>query len=425
MTNMFRTVSVGMVLAIVMLAASGAQAAGFALYEASAKGNVMGGAVVGRTDDASAVQANPANMSDNPGFQSMVGVTAVGPAGKIKTPLGDTKLKDQWFILPHAYATWEVFGQESNIPKDQFNMWLGAGLYSEFGMGTHYTSTWPGRYNSLETKLETMTLSPTVSFKFFDKLSIGTGFRAMYADFFNDRLVRNPGMPAMPLGRMSVKGDGWGFGWLLGAKYEVLDNLDIGVVYRSRVRMHLDGVGRFEAAPGVPLPNAGANADAAVILPSSATIGSNYRLLENRLNLGIAVTWTEWSTYDSLNINFANPGILGATRSESEKDWDDAWRFGFGASYNITERLSAMAGYVYDLCPINPHHTDFMMPNGNRHIFGIGLGYAFDNYFINVGYNYIINVETTRIIDNGGVPIRANFDSMDANLFALSLGTSF
>ncbi|MCL2104298.1 MAG: OmpP1/FadL family transporter [Kiritimatiellaeota bacterium] len=445
--NVFHTVSAGVVSALAMAAVTDAQAAGFGLYEESAKGNAMGGAVVGRTPDASAVQVNPANMTDTSGFQSMVGVTAIGPAGKIKTPEGNYKLSDQWFAPPHAYVTWQPVDEVEWLSPFR----LGVGLYSEFGMGTSYSGNWAGRYNAIETKLESFTISPSIAYKFFDKLSVGAGFRAMYMDFYNDRLLRTPDQSLAPLpgflsdywgptmGRTSVHGDGWGFGWLAGIKYEVLDNLDVGIVYRSRVRMHIEGDGWYEPRAKIPtgpyapyLPIAprshSADGNATVILPSSATAGANYYLFERKLNLGAAVTWTEWSTYDALNVTFAKPlipGVSESIRSPSEKDWNDVWRFGFGASYNLTESLSVMAGYVYDMCPINSQHTDFMMPAGDRHIFGVGVGYALDNWFVNVGYNYLMMVETTRTVDNGGKPLRATFSGMDAHMFAISTGVNF
>ena len=448
MTRMvFRKVAVRAVLAVSVMAAAGARAAGFGLYETSAKGNAMGGAQVGRTPDASAVQVNPANMADTSGFQSMAGVTVIGPAGKVKTLDGNYKISDQWFTPPHVYVTWQPVNEVEWLSPFR----LGAGLYSEFGMGTSYSGDWAGRYNSLETKLESFTISPTIAYTFFDKLSVGAGFRAIYVDFFNDRLLRTPDRSLAPLpgaladhwgptmGRTSVHGDGWGFGWLAGLKYEVLDDLDVGIVYRSRLRTNLEGDGWYEPRASHPtgpyanyIPTAprshAADGEATVLLPSSATIGANYYLFERDLNLGFAVTWTEWSTYNALNIYFSEPLIPDVPTSASSlntKDWDDVWRFGFGACYNLTESLSVMAGYVYDMCPINSHHTDFMMPAGDRHIVGVGLGYARDNWFVNAGYNYLMMVETTRMVDNGEKPLRATFSNMDAHMFAVSMGLNF
>ncbi|MDY6952264.1 MAG: transporter, partial [Thermodesulfobacteriota bacterium] len=46
-----------------LVAASMAQGAGFALYEGSARGNALGGTLVGRADDPSAIFFNPAGIT--------------------------------------------------------------------------------------------------------------------------------------------------------------------------------------------------------------------------------------------------------------------------------------------------------------------------------------------------------------------------
>ena len=56
-----------------------ARAAGFGLYEASARGNAMGGALVGDTVDASANYYNPANLTSLAGTHTLVGATVVHP----------------------------------------------------------------------------------------------------------------------------------------------------------------------------------------------------------------------------------------------------------------------------------------------------------------------------------------------------------
>ena len=51
--------------------------AGFGLYEASARGNALGGTLVGSTKDASSVYYNPANMTETTNVSVMVGATMV------------------------------------------------------------------------------------------------------------------------------------------------------------------------------------------------------------------------------------------------------------------------------------------------------------------------------------------------------------
>ena len=56
-----------------------AYGAGYALYEAGARGMAMGTALVGSTGDASAVYFNPANMGETTNVAVMAGLTFLHP----------------------------------------------------------------------------------------------------------------------------------------------------------------------------------------------------------------------------------------------------------------------------------------------------------------------------------------------------------
>jgi len=410
-----------------LTATAGSQlhAAGFSLYETSAKGNAMGGATIGKTDDASAVYANPANMTDLPGVQTMVGITFIEPLGTIRTPSGKTSLEPDWFPPPHAYATWRV--------DDDWA--LGMGVYSEFGLGTKYKESWPGRYNAIETTLETLTLNPSVAYKVTDKLSVAAGFRAMYLDFYSKKAVPTParGVPlyGSTLGTTELNGDSWGYGYNAAVSYKITDDLDFGLVYRSRVKQAVEGEIDYDSTarvppypyPGPP-PNNTADAKADLTLPSSVSGGLNYQLTD-KLNLGTAVTWTEWSTYDALNIDFNKAILPGVTQSHTEKDWSDVWRFGLGADYALTENWSLQSGYVYDMCPISKEHADFMLPAGDRHIVGLGVGYRWHTWSVNLSYNYLMMVDNSKTVDIAGTPTRVHFENGRAHMAGLSLAKVF
>ena len=62
-------------------------AAGFALYEGSARGNALGGGVMGRAVDASANFYNPATLSDLTNTVITVGMTTEHPTDDTPTVL--------------------------------------------------------------------------------------------------------------------------------------------------------------------------------------------------------------------------------------------------------------------------------------------------------------------------------------------------
>ncbi len=408
-------------IALLAMTASNLHAAGFSLYETSAKGVAVGGANVGYTGDASAVQVNPANMTQAPGTQTMFGMTGIIPGGSID--FGDSsgsQLKTECFMVPHTYATYQFLE----------DWWLGMGIYSDFGLGTDYDTDWPGRFNAIETSLETVTFSPTLAYKVTDDLSLGVGARIMYLDFSTRKAVARPAPPGTLMGYSTTCGDTMGYGWLAGATYNLTEDWTLGAVYRSRVRQHVtDGNVYYDSASPTPPypPSDRVDAEAIIVLPSSATLGSNFKMLDNRLNLGTAVTWTEWSTYDALDINFARP-LLNRPSSENMKDWNDAWRFGFGAEYALTEQWSLLGGYVFDMCPISEEQTDFMMPSGNRNIFSTGIGYQRENgFYATLSYAYLMMVENTRLVHNSynNTDAYATFANMDAHMISASVGWNF
>lgn len=60
-----------------------AQAEGFALSDFGARGTALAGGMVARADDPSAVAWNPAGITQLPGTQIMVGMTAIQPSGTV------------------------------------------------------------------------------------------------------------------------------------------------------------------------------------------------------------------------------------------------------------------------------------------------------------------------------------------------------
>ena len=81
-----------------LMSANIAHSEGFALYEYSARGVALGGAMMARKPDASAVAYNPALLTRLPGTHAMVGVTVVSPSGKMDwkddNRRGTTELRD-------------------------------------------------------------------------------------------------------------------------------------------------------------------------------------------------------------------------------------------------------------------------------------------------------------------------------------------
>ena len=388
-------------LVVVTVAASvwcGAHGAGFGIYEASARGNALGGTLVGSTKDASANYYNPANMSETTNFAFMVGGTFLTPFCDVKVD-GEAqhKMNAGWFAVPTFYAT---------VPLP-FDFALGWGNYTEFGLGSKYGDRWALAGDTRKTTLEQFTFNPNLSYKVTDWWSVAGGIRMSYITFENWKQPHNGeafyydtyGMtlsqyPNAYNLNSHLKGDDWDYGYNLATTFKIRDDLSVGAVYRSRIRHnikgHFDLGGRVTTPLGAVPQSAELPASAKLTLPQSLTLGGNWDATE-RWHLGTAVSWTEWSCLEQINFKIPQYGYSLPLK------WHDVWRFGFGAEYDLTDYLALRASYVFDMDPCNRGTT--MIPGGDRHIPGLGLGWKImPNLRLDFGYNLVVQAENSREI---------------------------
>ncbi len=409
--------------AFLLPVAQQAYAAGFGLYEASARGNAMGGSLIGSTGDASANYYNPANLTDLNGTHTMAGLTLIHPVLDLTAGGEKNNLDSDWFYPPHVYASQQLSD----------GWFIGTGLYTEYGLGTKYDRDWPLKWSSTETTLETLTINPNLAYKVSDRFSVAAGVRAMWLEFEHLKTPydRHPLLPPYPIYgnmRTHMKGDSWGYGYNLAASYTLTDTLDLGFVYRSRIRQtvkgdidvtsstYMTGVGQLSNK----LPEGEASARGVIELPPSYTAGLNYHPTD-KLNLGLAAIYTQWDTYDDLSMTFGSTRNANLPDSSDEKNWHNVWRLSLGAEYLLTERWSVMGSYVYDMDPIDKNLTDTMLPPGDRHIVSCGLGYGVGTWKIYGSYGLIIMEAVDRTVGTTEV----DFDDGFCHLIAFSVGKSF
>jgi long-subunit fatty acid transport protein len=163
--------------------------------------------------------------------------------------------------------------------------------------------------------------------------------------------------------------------------------------------------------------NGGANAK--LVLPASVTFGANYDFTK-KFRGGVALTWTEWSTVHHIDFNLP-PGITTQTLN-----WHDAWRIGFGFEYDFTKAFSGRIGYTYDWDPSADAHGTTMLPPGDRHIVGFGIGYKFlDDWRIDLGYNFIMMESESRMINGPDGIHKMQSDNSYSHIASATISYSF
>jgi len=399
-------------------------AAGFALYEGSARGLVLGAGLTGSADDASAVFYNPAGITQLKGIQTMVGVTAINPRLDVVTGSASTGMESNWFYPPHAYFTQQI--------NDRF-FW-GLGLFSRFGLGTEFPADWPGRYNSYKAEIRTLELNPNIACKITDKLSIAGGLSVMWFDLQLRQKI-SPTMFGAPAGLgdadSDLTGDSWGWGFNLALHYKPTDWMSAGISYRSRVSQHVEGDADFTkpAAWGLMGPASAlllndTPGHGNIRLPDMVFAGVNFKPVKT-LNVGGGVYWTRWSTYDKLQLTYDTPIAPGVGTVTKIKDWDDVFRYMIGVEWNVTPNWDLRLSYAFDESPVPDDHIDYILPDSDRHQFTIGGGWHSGPWTVDLAYMYILFEDRDIAARAADGVSQGKVEDGYAHLISFSLGYKF
>ncbi len=386
---------IGMV-TVALSGALSAQAAGFALYGASAKGMAMGGAVVAQAVDASANFYNPATLADFTNTVITAGLCLEVPRANTEVTTGGMRhsgrLNSGCFYLPHFYVA-------QPLP---YGFTFGIGGAPEFGLGSAYGNGWAMNWNTTETTIEGFAVNPNLTYSVTDDWSVSAGFRILYLSFEQYSNPQVPGAilpqyPGSPYDiyqlRNHIKADN-GFsdwGWTISSRYKILDNLSAGIMYRSYIDAKLRGDSTTTSG-SVPEPwgnavagRASGRGGANVRLPQSITAGLNWDATET-LHLGYGMTWTRWSSLDQIIFN------IPPEPKRLQLKWKDVFRFSFGAGWDFAENWTLLGSYIYDMDPCSTRKNigSTMLPAGDRHLLTTGLAWHWQNWEISACYGLIL-----------------------------------
>ncbi|MGI6252545.1 MAG: OmpP1/FadL family transporter [Aminivibrio sp.] len=402
----YRMAAAGAAFLLSLVLCCSAFGAGFALYDFSARGNALGGAMVGRADDPSAIALNPAGITQIGGSAFLGNIGFLQPFGTVDAGGLAVDQIDRTFILPSFYYTKQMSGRT----------WFGLGVMPRFGLGTDFPEGWFGRYNSYRAMIESISVNPNIAWKVNDSLSLSLGVEALW---FEADLRRKIPMPGGADGDFRLKGDDIGWGWNVGLHYKMDEDTRFGLHYRSRVKLSLAGNAALTLPGGAD--STGGTVD--MTLPEMFMFGIS-RQLTPKLNVEAGAIYTGWSSYDTLTIAFDRP-FLGVDSISSPKNWGNVWRYQLGFEYNYSPEWTWRLGYTYDQEPMPDANLDYLLPTGDRQLISIGFGYKKNNWALDLAYTRLISGDRNfRARPGEGIPDSRSRD-MGADILLLSYSVRF
>ncbi|MEZ5838251.1 MAG: outer membrane protein transport protein [Geminicoccaceae bacterium] len=419
-------------IAVSTVSAPDARAAGFALKEqsATAQGNAFAGAAT-EAADASYMFFNPAALGRLERMEATASVTYISPTSKLKranassatgvpfTGSGDANDIGEGGMIPALYGVAPL--------NDDWR--IGIAITAPFGLKTEYDGGWVGRYHGVMSELQSVNINPVVSYNPTPWLSVAGGLQVQYMKAKLTNAVDFGTISGLGAGAFDgfadLKGDDIAYGYNLGAIAEPVEGSRFGIAYRSSVNHTLRGDVDFDV-PAVLQPALGAtfahtNIDADFKSPASVTMGIAQDVTD-KLTLMAGATWTKWSNFDELRIEFQSDLPDNVT----EEKWDDQWSFAVGATYKANDQLTLRAGGAFDQKALDTEYRTPRIPDNDRFWLSTGMSYDYtDSVSVSLGYTHIF-VQDANIrlkATDPGNGTRGNLDARydsDIDLIALS-----
>jgi long-chain fatty acid transport protein len=265
------------------------------------------------------------------------------------------------------------------------NLYAGVSITNPAGNSLVWPDNWSGSTYIQNISLKVFSVQPTISYKFNDHLSIGAGLMADFGSMDMSKGIMPVGsiaafLPLLPTQyhpvinnnltvsplNMQLSGKSKiGFGFNVGILYSPNDKISIGLSYRSKVMMRLEGgdaavnysstdletlFALLAQSPNFPAAVKGAmlldgsTFNAELPIPSNTNLGVAWRASEKIL-LSAELQYVGWKAYDKLSIVFPNVTM------NSPKNFSNTMIYRVGAEFYCTDKFTARAGFVYDNTP--------------------------------------------------------------------------
>lgn len=327
----YRTAAIctGMLASGAALANNGDQMVGY-----SAIANAVGGAVVAAPLDVTTSLTNPAGLAFlQLGERATRFDMTVSLLNPIRSMNGVESDSDAYVMATGGFA----FQSEMLGP----DLVIGIGAYPISGGGVDFPSS-AFRLGSANAAIVanrmSMRIGPAAAYKVNDRFSVGANLSLSLNQMSMKNMTLVPGVPPTVMSDNFPNDVAYGVSFVLGTMYRLSDRTSVGLSYTSKsyneeLEWNMDdGKWRLNFED-----------------PQAVAIGLSHRLTD-RLLLSADLKWLNFSDVRD------TATLYGPTSAQDKLiaySWDDQTVVALGAKYDVSDRISLMAGYNYGASPIS------------------------------------------------------------------------
>ncbi|WP_027358116.1 OmpP1/FadL family transporter [Desulforegula conservatrix] len=315
----------------------------------------------------------------------------------------------------------------------------GVAAYVPFGLEMEWPSNPnrnPAAYNSHESYYVREVITPGMSFNINDTFSIGTGLSIGKAktgqsnrEYFPEYIATSQpvrdktGLDEATLKKISSLfhdadirvdlEDDANLSMNIGMLFTPSEDINLGITWRSGTEADFSGSAVVVAPNGMILRS---KADTAIDFPQQIQAGVRIYPLKT-VAFEADILWTEWSVTNAYHLSFS-PAIIGMIPEISyPRKWEDKFQLKFGTEWQIIEKVTLRCGYTYDPSPIPDETFDFVWPDADRHVYGIGAGIDLEGVTVDIAGTYVTS-DGDRIIKGESQNLNSSYKSLPVSMKA-------
>lgn len=291
-----------------------------------------------------------------------------------------------------AYTNTIIPSMHGTYPLSQ-RFALGFSVVPAWGFREDYGSQSILRYTLQSIYTRTFDIAPSLAIKLNDQWSIGFGPDFNYFTVQSESSVRTEGpqtlpppLPPLPLPNNATPGtagdsiqrftaEQWRTGWHAGILLRPSETTRIGLNYRSRIIMNLQGSSGFAVFNGPTYTSD--DFSIRVPLPAVTTLSIYHDLTPKFAILG-TVNYDQWNITKTYTANslISPPTTVGGNpviqNTSVPQNFDNSVDFNIGMHYKLTDKMMLRSLVKYEQTPTNNQDRDVNFPDAPK--FGVHIG---------------------------------------------------
>ncbi|RAL22256.1 hypothetical protein DL240_10405 [Lujinxingia litoralis] len=378
-----RSVALALLL-VVMGGAVEARAGGFSQGVQGGASAGVAGALTARPDVPEAGYYNPAGFVLGRGWAVELGAGAIFPTlFHVDPRTGErTRAENELALVPHLHA-------RARLGK-RWGVGLSVGI--PYASSLRWPAGWEGQAEAGALSLRAWEVAPSLAFRPTRWLALAAGPRLLRAGVGLERAVDVAENPQQA--QMTLKAGAFGLGAQVGLWANPWRSLNLGLSWRSAVRLNMEGPAELaHLSPELAAELGDTRASTSLGLPDRLVLGLAWELSAQGI-VSLDLEYQRWSSHEHFEVDFDDARV--ADLSES-RDWRDTITMRLGLEYGSpVNGLTLRSGFAIDPSPAPPGALSPAQPETDRYIASLGLAYdVAERLRVNLAYNYVILSQTS------------------------------